>query len=85
MTTEWTGGDEVGHQPDEDPGEVPNGSSAVEKDIRIENQAAMHFASRIVASRMDYLERSDEAIVEELNKWMSKFKRGVPRGEIPKD
>lgn len=80
--TEWTSGDDVG-------GNQPEGSSSVQtsdRDVRIENQAAMHFASRIVTARMDYLgDRTEEAVVEELNKWMSKFKRGVGRGQIPKD
>lgn len=59
-----------------------NENEKLDRNVRIERQAAMHFASRIVSSRMDE-SWDDEMLKEELNKWMRKFQRGVHTGQIP--
>lgn len=58
-------------------------TSDVSREERIVNQASMKFAAKILDHRLEDRESySDEEISEELNKWMSKFKRAAITGEV---
>jgi len=55
----------------------------VSREERIINQASMKFAAKAADHKfVDGESYSDEEITEELNKWMSKFRRAVVTGEL---
>jgi len=58
-------------------------ASDVPREERIVNQASMKFAAKILDHKLeDEGGYEDDQITEELNKWMSKFKRAAITGEI---
>lgn len=68
-----------------------NSAGTGDRDEDIMRQASMHFASRIVAAKIEngHMEGEltedefDAAVSEEINKWMRKFRQGINVGQIP--
>lgn len=55
-----------------------------DRERKIQNQAGMHFASRITAAKIEKGDlETDQEIKEELNKWMNQFQKGIRNSRIP--
>jgi len=55
-----------------------------DREVNIQRQASMHFASRIVSAKIKRGETTeDKEIIEEVNRWMNKFQHGIENGQLP--